>query len=101
MIFYTAKNYKKGVYILNIYKPKDFVIMCVSCVVGGIGIIVSLILNITNIFVYLFLGLVIGVPVFMFLPLPNYHNFYTYIKGFKNFKKSRQSWEWRGIKWGE
>lgn len=84
----SPTNYKKGMLIMNKYRPIDILIMAGALVWGFIWIILLLFVFVPN--VYAFIILVIFIPavaIALVQPMQNYHNNLEYVLLVFHYKK--------------
>ena len=76
VVFRTCRNYKRGIYVFNLYKKTDFIILLVAVSLGLFILFVGF-NDIETARSSSYLAMfVIGIPVFLTLPLKGYHAMY-------------------------
>ncbi len=75
-VFRTCRNYKKGIYIFNLYKKSDFIIMLTALSLG-IAVLFIGFSDPGSVKSSTYLAaIIIGIPAFLTLPLEGYHAMY-------------------------
>ena len=75
-VFRTCRNYKRGIYVFNLYKKSDFIVLLVAVSLGLFILFVGF-SDIETAKTSSYLAMfVIGIPVFLTLPLKGYHAMY-------------------------
>ena len=91
--YLVPANSKKGMLILNIFRPIDLIIF-------GVGTLVSLLLLMiiqsSNTFGVIVAILPVGITGLLVVPIPNYHNVLCVIESVFKFFMERRNYVWRG-----
>ena len=75
-LFRTCRNYKKGIYIFNLYKRSDFIVLLIAILVGLVILFIGY-SDVSTVKSSTYLAaLVVGIPAFLTLPLEGYHAMY-------------------------
>jgi hypothetical protein len=86
-------NTKKGRLIFNLFMPIDLGILCVGVFISFMLISILGADNLAQSIIVMLPGMTAG---FLVLPVPNYHNVLTVIRGAIEFFTERMTFIWKG-----
>lgn len=102
LIFKTSKNFKRGLFIMNRYRPSDMVIILSTIAFSVLSII--LYLNLVDESETLIKLIIVGLlllPVLavylLFMPMPTYFNVLDFLKVWVRWQFKQKVWKWEGI----
>ena len=96
LIFRSARNYKRGIYVFNAYKKRDFIILLIFVTIGLVVLFISMnsVDTIKN--GAILSMIIIGVPAFLTLPMHGFHAMYYRLYYLFRFYLNNRIYTWAG-----